>query len=68
MSRDANYSTDEITKEFEFVEKEINDFDEVMVGHVDFCALVAARGTATIFAKAGCKHLKNVTSLPSLSP
>jgi hypothetical protein len=29
-----------------------------MVGHGDFCALVAARETATIFAKAGCKHLK----------
>jgi hypothetical protein len=31
-----------------------------MVGHGDFCALVAAQGTGTIFAKAGCKHLKNV--------
>jgi hypothetical protein len=40
--------------------KKINDFDEVMVGHGDFCALVATRGTASIFAKGGCKHLKNV--------
>jgi hypothetical protein len=31
-----------------------------MVGHGDFCALVVARRTATIFAKVGCKHLKNV--------
>jgi hypothetical protein len=53
-------------KALEFVEKDINDFDEVMVGHVEFCALVAARGTAAIFAKAGCSHLKTFTSLPSI--
>jgi hypothetical protein len=44
----------------EFVEKEINEFDEVMEGHGDFCALVAARRTANIFAKTGCKHLIDV--------
>jgi hypothetical protein len=58
VSGDANYSTDNIPKALEFVEKGINDFDEVMVGHSDFCALVAARGTAAICAKAGCNHLK----------
>jgi hypothetical protein len=42
------------------VEKEINEFDEVMEGHGGFCALVAAGGTANIFAKAGCKHLRDV--------
>jgi hypothetical protein len=42
------------------VEKEINEFDEVMEGHRDFCALVVARGTVNIFAKAGCKHLRDV--------
>jgi hypothetical protein len=31
-----------------------------MVGHGDFCALVAACGTSTAFAKAGCNHLKTV--------
>jgi hypothetical protein len=31
-----------------------------MVGHGDFCAVVSTRGTATIFAKAECKHLENV--------
>jgi hypothetical protein len=41
------------------MEKEINEFDEVMEGHGDFCALVAARGTTNIFAKAGCKHLRD---------
>jgi vacuolar-type H+-ATPase subunit I/STV1 len=60
VSGDANYSTDNIPKALEFFEKEINDFDEVMVGHGDFCALVAARGTVAIFAKARCDHFKNV--------
>jgi hypothetical protein len=68
VSEDANYSADNIPKALEFVEKEINDFDEVMVSRGNFCALGAARGTATIFAKAGCNHLKMLTSLPSISP
>jgi hypothetical protein len=29
-----------------------------MMGHGDFCALVVVRGTAAIFAKAGCTHLQ----------
>jgi hypothetical protein len=58
VSEDANHSAENILKTLEYVEKEINDFDKVMVGHSDFCALVAARGTAAIFAKAGCSHLK----------
>jgi hypothetical protein len=37
-----------------------------MVGHGDFCALVAARGTSTIFSKAGCKHLK-IFNKPTLT-
>jgi chromosome segregation ATPase len=36
MSGEANYSADDITKVFEFVKKEVNEFDEVMVGHGDF--------------------------------
>jgi hypothetical protein len=31
-----------------------------MERHGDFCALVTARGIANIFAKAGCKHLRDV--------
>jgi hypothetical protein len=42
------------------VENEINEFDEVMEGHEYFCALVSARGTTNIFAKAECKHLRDV--------
>jgi chromosome segregation ATPase len=56
MSGEVNYSADDIPKALEFVEKEVNEFDKVMVGHGDLCALVVARGIATIFAKAGCKH------------
>jgi hypothetical protein len=60
VSEDANHFVDNIPKALGVVEKEINDCDKVMVGHDDFCALVAARGTAAIFAKAGCNHLKNI--------
>jgi hypothetical protein len=53
----------------EFLEKEINEFDEVMEGHGDFYALVVARGTANIFAKARCKHLRDVNKPTfSISP
>jgi hypothetical protein len=69
MSGEANYSSGDIPKMLEFVKKEIYEFYEVMVGHGDFCALVAARGTTTIFSKAGCKHLKNVNKLTfTISP
>jgi hypothetical protein len=67
MSGEEKCSIDDITKALEFVEKEINEFDEVMEGHGDFYALVAARGTANIFAKAGCKHLRDVNKSPLLS-
>ena len=43
-----------------FCGEEINEFDEVMEGHGDFCVLVAARGTTNIFAKVGCKRLRDV--------
>jgi hypothetical protein len=55
---EANHSADDIPKALEWIEKEIDDLNEVIVGHDDFCALVAARRTAAIFAKAGCNHLK----------
>jgi hypothetical protein len=60
VSGEKNYSTEDILKALDFVEKEINEFDEVMEWHGDFCTLVAARGTVNIFAKAGCKHLREV--------
>ena len=60
ISGEKNYSIEDIPKALDFVEKEINEFDEVMEGHGDFCALVASRGTTNIFTKAGCKHLRDV--------
>jgi hypothetical protein len=49
--------------------KEVEDFDEIMVAHGDFYALVAAWGTVAIFTKAGCNHLKTVNKPTfSISP
>jgi hypothetical protein len=54
---------------FEHIEGEIDDLDEVIAEHGDFCALVASRGTAVAFLKSGCEHGK-VINRPnfSLSP
>jgi hypothetical protein len=59
-SEEANHFVKDIPKALEWIKRKINDLDEVIVGHGDFCALVAARGTTAIFAKAGCNHLKTV--------
>jgi hypothetical protein len=54
---------------FEHIEGEIDDLDEIIAGHGDFCALVASRGTAVAFLKSGCTH-GNIVNRPnfSLSP
>jgi hypothetical protein len=49
-SEEVNHSTKDIPKALEWIEKEIEDLDEVIVGHGDFCALLAARGTDVVFA------------------
>jgi archaellum component FlaC len=41
-SEGIKHSVNNIPKALEWIEKEVNDFDEVMVGHGDFCSLVAA--------------------------
>jgi hypothetical protein len=51
VPREKNYSNEDISKALDFVEKEINEFDEVMEGHGDFCALVASRGIVAAFVK-----------------
>ena len=58
-------------KTFEHIEGEIDELDEVIAGHGDFCAWVASRGTAAAFLKAGCDHGKivnrpNFTLSPSI--
>jgi predicted nucleic acid-binding Zn-ribbon protein len=62
-------SAEDITKAFEHIENEVDELDEVITGHGDFCALLASRGTAATFLKAGCTHAKIVNkSTFSLSP
>lgn len=66
---EAKHYADDISKPLDWIEKEVDELDEVIVGHDDFCALVAARGTTAIFAKAGCNHLNTVNNPTfSISP
>jgi hypothetical protein len=53
-------SAEDLPGAFEHIEGEIDDLDEVIAGHGDFCALVASRGTAVAFLKSGCDHGKVV--------
>jgi hypothetical protein len=50
----------------EHIEGEIDDLDEIIAGHGDFCALVASRGTAVAFLKSRCEHGK-VINRPNFS-
>jgi hypothetical protein len=62
-------SAEDLPGAFEHIEGEINDLDEVIAGHGDFCALAASRGTAVAFVKSSCEHGK-IVNRPnfSLSP
>jgi hypothetical protein len=55
-----------ISSTFENSEGEVEALDEVIAGHSDFCALLASRGTAAAFLKAGCTHAK-IVNRPTLS-
>jgi hypothetical protein len=55
-------SVEDLPSTFEYIEGEVDALDEVIVGHADFCALLASRGTATAFLKTGCTHGKIVNS------
>jgi phage-related tail fiber protein len=70
-SEEASFSAEDIPGALEFVEKEVDVLDEVITGHGDFCVLVASRGTAAAFIKAGCNHARAVNgpnfSLSSLN-
>jgi hypothetical protein len=62
-------SAEDIPKAFEHIENEVDSLNEVITGHGDFCALLASRGTAAAFLKAGCTHAKIVNKPNfSLSP
>jgi hypothetical protein len=62
-------STEDMPGALEHIEDEIDDLDEIIAGHGDFCALVASQGRAVAFLKSGCEHGK-VVNKPnfSLSP
>ena len=68
-SEEFTPSAEDLPGAFEHIEGEINDLDEVIAGHGDFCALVASRGTTVAFLKSGCTHGK-IVNRPnfSLSP
>jgi hypothetical protein len=68
-SEKFNPSAEDLPGAFEHIEGEIDDLDEVIAGHGDFCALVASWGTAVTFLKSSCEHGK-IVNRPnfSLSP
>jgi hypothetical protein len=53
-------SAEDISDTFKHIENEVDALDEVITGHGNFCALLASRGTAAVFLKAGCTHAKTV--------
>jgi hypothetical protein len=59
-SEEINPSTEDIPRDFDHIENEVEALDEVIIGHGDFCALVASHGIAATFMKAGCTHAKTV--------
>jgi hypothetical protein len=61
-------SVEDLPGTFEHIEGEVDALDEV-IGHSDFCALLASRGTTVAFMKTGCMHGK-IVNRPnfSLSP
>jgi hypothetical protein len=68
-SEDINPLSEDISNTFKHIENEVDALDEVIVGHGDFCTLLASRGTAATFLKVGCTHAKTVKRPTfSLSP
>jgi hypothetical protein len=59
-------SAENISSTFEHIESEVEALDKVIAGHGDFCALLASRGTAAAFLKAGCTHGK-IVNRPNFS-
>jgi hypothetical protein len=49
-------SAEDLPGIFDHIEGEVDALDEVIAGHGDFCALLASRGMAVAFMKAGCTH------------
>jgi DNA anti-recombination protein RmuC len=52
-SEDFTPSSEDIPNTFKHIENEVDALNEVIAGHIDFCALLASRGTTVAFLKAG---------------
>jgi chromosome segregation ATPase len=59
-------SVEDLPSTFEHIESEVEELDEVIAKHGDFCALLASRSTAVAFMKAGCTHGK-IVNWPNFS-
>jgi hypothetical protein len=59
-------SAENISSTFEHIEGEVEALGEVIARHGDFCALLASRGTAVAFLKAGRTHAK-ILNRPNFS-
>jgi hypothetical protein len=59
-------SAENISSTLEHIEGEVEALDEVIAEHGDLCALLASRGIAAIFLKAGCTHTK-IVNRPTFS-
>jgi hypothetical protein len=60
VSEEASLFAEDIPGALECIDKEVGVLKKVITGHSDFCALVASRGTAAAFIKAGCNHARAI--------
>jgi hypothetical protein len=60
ISEEIAPSAEDIPKAFKHIENEVEVLNEVITRHGDLCALLASRGMAAVFLKAGCTHAKTV--------
>jgi hypothetical protein len=59
-------SVEDLPSTFEHIESKVEALNEILAGHGDFCALLASRGTAVAFMKAGFTHGK-IVNRPNFS-
>jgi hypothetical protein len=60
FSNDENFICGDAEGEIVWIEGEIEAFDEVLTGQVDFYVCVGARGVVSLLEKAGCGQVKIV--------
>jgi hypothetical protein len=57
-SSEQKFIRDDPEGVIQWIGEEVEDFEEILSDHGDFCALASARGVAAILEKTGCKHVK----------